>query len=342
MNNLSVLCDEATQAIEHATTQEVLELVRLTYLGKKGKLTAQLKRLGTLPPQERSQVGQHVNQLKQTLLVLIEEKKQYLLDVALAQKMAQDRCDVTLPGRVCQVGSLHPVQLMQQKMISFFSRLGFDVVAGPEVESEFYNFEALNIPASHPARASHDTFYFHNQRLLRTHTSPVQIRAMQAGHPPFRLIAPGKVYRCDSDVTHTPMFHQLEGLYIDTDATFSHLFGILQAFLTDLFDQTVTIRFRPSYFPFTEPSAEVDMQCVLCHGRGCRVCKDTGWIEIAGSGMVHPNVLRAVGVDAALYQGWAFGMGIDRVTMLYHGIDDLRVLFENDIEFLKQFGGQDA
>ncbi|MCX7116127.1 MAG: phenylalanine--tRNA ligase subunit alpha [Gammaproteobacteria bacterium] len=339
MDSLQSLLDEAKHALEQADTQEALETVRVTYLGKKGKLTDILKGLVSLPVQERAKIGQQVNQVKQSLIALIEEKRQSLLDAVLEQKMAEDQTDVTLPGQNPDFGSIHPVSLMQRKMVDFFMRLGFDVVQGPEVETDFYNFEALNIPSHHPARAMHDTFYFGDGRLLRTHTSPVQIRAMQGQTPPFRLIAPGKVYRYESDLTHTPMFHQIEGLYIDKHVTFTHLRGILQDFLSFIFEKETAIRFRPSYFPFTEPSAEVDMQCTRCEGRGCRVCKETGWLEMGGCGMVHPAVLKAVGVDGAVYQGWAFGMGIDRLAMLYSGIDDLRALFENDIEFLKQFGG---
>jgi phenylalanyl-tRNA synthetase alpha chain len=337
MQNLQALFEQAKSAIEKANEIVELEATRVDFLGKKGHLTELLKTVSTLPVAERPQAGLLVNQVKRELATLIEARMDVLLNLALEAKLAAERHDVTLPGRQRLQGSLHPVTQMKQRVIEFFVQLGFDVVQGPEVETEFYNFTALNIPETHPARAMHDTFYFPDGHLLRTHTSPVQIRTMMEQTPPFRLIAPGKVYRCDSDLTHTPMFHQLEGLYVDEQVTFSQLRGTLQAFLTHLFEKQVNVRFRPSYFPFTEPSAEVDMTCARCNGEGCRMCKFTGWIEVGGCGMVHPSVLKSVKIDPERYQGWAFGMGIDRLAMLYHGIDDLRALFENDLEFLGQF-----
>lgn len=338
MHNLQQLLEEAQSAVEKASDITTLEAIRVEFLGKKGRLTDILKSIAALPAAERPQAGLLVNQAKQTLIQLFEKQTEALLTLVLEAKLAKERCDVTLPGKKSHpLGSLHPVSQMKERVIEYFHRLGFDVVQGPEIETEFHNFEALNVPESHPARAMHDTFYFSDKRLLRTHTSPVQIRTMMAQSPPFRLIAPGKVYRCDSDLTHTPMFHQLEGLFVDEQVTFSQLRGTLQAFLTYLFEKNVTVRFRPSYFPFTEPSAEVDMTCAHCEGKGCRLCKSTGWIEIGGCGMVHPSVFKAVHIDPDRYQGWAFGMGIDRLAMLYHGITDLRALFENDMAFLTQF-----
>lgn len=337
MQNLQSLFEAAQQAINHASDISALDQLRVEYLGKKGHLTELLKSVSSLPVDQRPQAGQEVNRIKGELFRAIESRLTVLQAQALEVKLASERKDVTLPGRLQATGSLHPVTQMKQKMIQFFVQQGFDVVEGPEIETDFHNFEALNIPDHHPARAMHDTFYFAADRLLRTHTSPVQIRSMLESKPPFRLIAPGKVYRCDSDLTHTPMFHQIEGLYVDEQVTFAQLKGTLQAFLTALFDAEVQVRFRPSYFPFTEPSAEVDMSCARCQGQGCRLCKFTGWIEVGGCGMVHPAVLKAVHVDPEQYQGWAFGMGIDRLAMLYFGMDDLRALFENDLDFLSQF-----
>lgn len=337
MENIDTLYQSAKAAVLQTNSQDELENIRVSYLGKKGRLTEILKGLSSLSPEERPRVGQQVNQVKQRLIDLIEDRTQALQTILLEKKISQESCDVTLPGKINFLGASHPVTQMVAKVSDFFVSQGFDLVDGPEIESDFYNFEALNIPSNHPARMMHDTFYFGDGRLLRTHTSPVQIRAMQSGNPPFRLIAPGKVYRCDSDLTHTPMFHQIEGLFIDKTVTFCDLKATLQAFLTYLFETQTTVRFRPSYFPFTEPSAEVDMQCSHCQGMGCRICKNTGWIEVGGCGMVHPSVLKSVNIDSSVYQGWAFGMGIDRLTMIYHGIDDLRALFENDMAFLKQF-----
>lgn len=337
MQDIITIQEQAAVAINSAKDVAGLELIRVDFLGKKGKLTEILKGLAHLSSEEKPKVGQLVNQVKRDISALIEDRMADLKEQQLSEKLLSERKDVTLPGRNKNAGSLHPVTQIKHKINEYFSRLGFDIVDGPEVETEFYNFEALNIPGHHPARAMHDTFYFGDGRLLRTHTSPVQVRTMEQRKPPFRLIAPGRVYRCDSDVTHTPMFHQVEGLLIDEQATMAGLKGVLQDFFACLFGRELALRFRPSYFPFTEPSAEVDIECTQCSGKGCRSCKFTGWLEVLGCGMVHPNVLKAVNISPDEYQGWAFGMGMDRVAMLYYGIDDLRMMFENDITFLNQF-----
>lgn len=337
MQEIELYVNEASAAIDAVEDAKSLDDIRVEYLGKKGKLTGILKSLAHLSPEERPKVGQLVNEAKQAIHRQIEAKKEAFAEALLNQKLAEETIDVTLPGRHRQVGSQHPVSLTKKRINEYFSRLGFDVVTGPEIETEYYNFEALNIPDHHPARAMHDTFYFGDGYLLRTHTSPVQIRSMENSKPPFRLIAPGRVYRCDSDVTHTPMFHQVEGLVVDKTSNLSHLKELLTNFFSDFFGAPVKTRFRPSYFPFTEPSAEVDISCTQCRGEGCRSCKMTGWLEVLGCGMVHPNVLKAVNIDPNEYQGYAFGLGIDRLAMLYYGIDDLRIMFENDLAFLKQF-----
>lgn len=337
MQDIIALQQQAADAIAQAEDVNALEAIRVDYLGKKGQLTEILKGLANLSAEEKPKVGQLVNLAKREISTLIEEKMLHLKEVQLQSKLAAECIDITLPGRTNQHGSLHPVTQVKQRINDYFSRLGFDIVTGPEIETEFYNFEALNIPGHHPARAMHDTFYFGDGHLLRTHTSPVQIRTMEKRTPPLRLIAPGRVYRCDSDVTHTPMFHQVEGLLIDKQATLNGLKGLLQDFFAHFFGRELALRFRPSYFPFTEPSAEVDIECTQCFGKGCRSCKFTGWLEVLGCGMVHPNVLTAVNISPDEYQGWAFGMGIDRLAMLYYGIDDLRMMFENDLTFLKQF-----
>ncbi|HBI21628.1 MAG TPA: phenylalanine--tRNA ligase subunit alpha [Legionella sp.] len=337
MQDLTSLQHDALAAISQAENIPTLEAIRVDYLGKKGRLTDILKTLVHLPAAEKPRIGQLVNQAKREIAEQIEQKMLALNEHLLQQKLANEHIDVSLPGRNNQSGSLHPVTQVKQRVNDYFSRLGFDIVEGPEIETEFYNFEALNIPGHHPARAMHDTFYFGDGRLLRTHTSPVQIRTLEKRTPPLRLIAPGRVYRCDSDVTHTPMFHQVEGLLIDKQATLAGLKGLLHDFFASFFGRELAIRFRPSYFPFTEPSAEVDIECTQCSGKGCRSCKYTGWLEVLGCGMVHPNVLNAVNISPDEYQGWAFGMGLDRLAMLYYGIDDLRMMFENDITFLKQF-----
>lgn len=337
MQDILNLQKQATVLINKAEDIASLELIRIDFLGKKGKLTEILKMLSGLSAVEKPKMGQLINQVKREISTSIENKLDELKEKELLEKLSAQCIDVTLSGRNKDKGSLHPVTQVRHRILDFFSRLGFDTVDGPEIESEFYNFEALNIPGHHPARAMHDTFYFGDGRLLRTHTSPVQIRTMQQRKPPFRLIAPGRVYRCDSDMTHTPMFHQVEGLLIDNGSTLAGLKGLLQDFFAFFFNRELALRFRPSYFPFTEPSAEVDIECTQCQGKGCRSCKFTGWLEVGGCGMVHPNVLQAVHISPDEFQGWAFGMGMDRLAMLYYGIDDLRMMFENDLNFLSQF-----
>lgn len=340
-NDLKQVLQEKQQhaivAIQATEELASLEQLRVNYLGKKSELTEVLKSLGNLPPAERPLMGQALNEVKQAISECLAEQKATLEKKALQAEIEKNRIDVSLPGRNVTLGSRHPVQKTRLRVEAFFSQMGFEVVDGPEIESEYYNFEALNIPEHHPARAMHDTFYCEDHWLLRTHTSPVQIRAMEKRSAPVRLIAPGRVYRCDSDVTHTPMFHQVEGLFIDKEANFANLKATLEAFFAFFFEHEVPLRLRPSYFPFTEPSAEVDIQCTHCRGKGCRICKQTGWLEVAGCGMVHPNVLKAMKVDTTEYAGWAFGMGLDRLTMLRYKIDDLRSLFENDCRFLSQF-----
>lgn len=339
MQDITELQQHAANAISAAQDVNALEVIRVDYLGKKGRLTEILKNLVNLSAEEKPKMGQLVNVVKRDISALIEDKMRLLKEEQLQKQLAAGHIDITLPGRHNQAGSVHPVTQVKQFINSYFSRMGFDIVDGPEIETEFYNFEALNIPGHHPARAMHDTFYFGDGRLLRTHTSPVQIRIMENAQPPLRLIAPGRVYRCDSDMTHTPMFHQVEGLLIDKQATMTNLRGLLRDFFASFFGKELALRFRPSYFPFTEPSAEVDIECTQCSGAGCRSCKYTGWLEVLGCGMVHPNVLANVNISPDEYQGWAFGMGIDRLAMLYFGIDDLRLMFENDLNFLNQFQG---
>ena len=336
---LNQLVTEAEQAIATAADLQVLDQVRVDFLGKKGRITERMKTLGQLSAEERPKAGQAINQAKQVVQQAIEIRREALKNVVLEAKLAGEKVDVTLPGRQSPAGSLHPVTRTLQRIEDLFAQMGFSVAEGPEIEDDFHNFEALNIPESHPARAMHDTFYFPDGTLLRTHTSPVQVRVMQAHKPPLRVIAPGRVYRCDSDLTHTPMFHQIEGLMVDEQVTFTDLKAILIDFLQSFFESNaLQVRFRPSYFPFTEPSAEADIQCVMCGGEGCRVCSQTGWLEVLGCGMVHPNVFKHVDIDPETYTGFAFGMGIERLAMLRYGVNDLRLFFENDLRFLKQFG----
>jgi len=338
VESLATLEEEAKQAVSAAEDLQALDEVRVRYLGKKGSLTEQLKQLGKLPAEERKTAGQAINVAKKAVQQAIEARKQSLQAEMLAAQLAAERIDVTLPGRGQAPGGLHPVTHTMQRIEKLFSGMGFEVVEGPEIEDDYHNFEALNIPAHHPARAMHDTFYINEHTVLRTHTSPVQIRVMENRKPPFRIIAPGRVYRCDSDLTHTPMFHQVEGLLVDENVSFADLKGLLDEFLKHFFERDdLGVRFRPSYFPFTEPSAEVDIECVICSGEGCRVCSHTGWLEVLGCGMVHPNVFGHVGVDNEQYTGLAFGMGVERLTMLKYGVDDLRLFFENDLRFLQQF-----
>ena len=309
----------------------------MRYLGKSGGLTTLLKQLGTLPADERPAAGQEINQAKVAVQDAIDRRKVVLEEASLTARLAAERIDVSLPGRGRRPGALHPVTRAMRRIERLFANAGFAVVEGPEVEDAYHNFEALNIPEHHPARAMHDTFYFDAELLLRTHTSPVQIRVMEEQAPPLKVIAPGRVYRCDSDLTHTPMFHQVEGLLVDEQVSFADLKGVLYDFLRNFFERDLELRFRPSYFPFTEPSAEVDIQCVICGGSGCRVCKQTGWLEVLGCGMVYPEVFRHVGIDPDRYLGYAFGMGVERLAMLRYGIDDIRLNFENDLRYLRQF-----
>ncbi len=339
MNELQRIEEHALSAVAQAEDLTALEAVRVRYLGKKGELTALLKGLGTLPPEQRREQGQHINAVKTRLQQAIEQRRQALKEAELAQRLDAERIDVTLPGRRRALGGLHPVTRSWRRIESLFEQMGFQAAEGPEIEDEYHNFEALNIPADHPARAMQDTFYLDDgEHLLRTQTSSVQIRVMQAGAPPFRIISFGRVYRHDFDLTHTPMFHQVEGLMVDHGVSFAHLRGTLKRFFQRFFEvEDLKLRFRPSYFPFTEPSAEVDIQCVGCGGGGCRICSHSGWLEVGGCGMVHPKVLENVGVDNGRYTGFAFGLGVDRLAMLRYGIDDLRMLFENDLRFLRQF-----
>ena len=338
MQALDDLKAEATAAIESAEDSAALEKLRVEWLGKKGRVTDLLKSLGQLAADERPKVGAEINAVKQLLNEQIGEHKETLQQAAIAAQLAAESLDVTLPGRREDLGALHPITRTIDRMAAYFAALGFEVVEGPEIEDDYHNFEALNIPAHHPARAMHDTFYIDDTHVLRTHTSGVQVRTMETREPPLRVICPGRVYRCDSDLTHSPMFHQVEGLLIDENVSFGQLKGIIQDFLHAFFEQdALAVRFRPSYFPFTEPSAEVDIQCVKCAGEGCRICSGTGWLEVMGCGMVHPRVLEMSGVDTERFQGFAFGMGVERLAMLRYGIGDLRLNFENDLRFLAQF-----
>jgi len=334
---LDKLTAEALAAIEAAEDLRALDDIRVRYLGKKGELTAQLKQLGKLPPEQRREAGQVINEAKIRVQAALDARRETLERAELDARLAAETIDVTLPGRGQDIGGLHPVTRTLERIRELFESIGFDVAEGPEIEDDYHNFEALNIPAHHPARAMHDTFYFDAHTVLRTHTSPVQIRVMENQSPPLRIIAPGRVYRCDSDLTHTPMFHQVEGLMVDESVSFADLKGILADFLRRFFEQDLAVRFRPSYFPFTEPSAEVDMGCVICGGEGCRVCSHTGWLEVLGCGMVHPKVFEHVGIDNERYTGFAFGMGVERLAMLRYGVNDLRLFFENDLRFLAQF-----
>jgi phenylalanyl-tRNA synthetase alpha chain len=337
VNDLGTIVDQTLGEIARAADLNALEQIRVRLLGKTGVITEQLKSLGGLPAESRPSAGQRINEAKQSLGEAITRRRAELEQASVAAALAAGQIDVTLPGRGQAPGGLHPVTKVRLRMEELFRRAGFRVAEGPEVEDDFHNFEALNIPENHPARALMDTFYFGDGRLLRTHTSPVQIRALREGPLPLRLIAPGRVYRSDSDLTHTPMFHQIEGLVVDENVSLANLKAILHGLMEAFFERKLGIRFRPSYFPFTEPSAEVDIECVFCSGKGCRVCKQTGWIEVLGCGMVHPNVFKAVGLDAERWTGYAFGMGIERMTMLRYGVNDARLYFDNDLRFLRQF-----
>lgn len=337
MSELQDLLQAFESAVAQASSLADLEQCRVQFLGKKSLLAERSKMLGQLDPDARKAFGAELNTLRETMNERLNERKTAAEQAALVAQLAAERVDVTLPGRRAERGNLHPVTRVLQRMEDFFTRAGFAVATGPEVEDDFHNFEALNIPAHHPARAMHDTFYFDAHRLLRTHTSPVQVRVMQEQTPPLRIICPGRVYRCDSDLTHSPMFHQMEGLIVDEHVSFADLKGLIESFLRVFFERELSVRFRPSYFPFTEPSAEVDIQCVMCGGAGCRVCKHTGWLEVLGCGMVHPKVLKNCGIDPERYQGFAFGLGIERFAMLRYGVSDLRLFYDNDVRFLRQF-----
>jgi phenylalanyl-tRNA synthetase alpha chain len=338
MQNPDDILKEAQAAFAGIDNPAELEQAKARYLGKSGALTEQLKQLGKMPPDERREAGARINQVKDLIEQALKERREAIQERLLQQQLAQEALDVTLPGRGLGNGGLHPVTRSLRRIEALFHSIGFSVAEGPEIESDFYNFTALNIPENHPARAMHDTFYVDEKHVLRTHTSPVQVRHMQENRPPLKVIAPGRVYRCDSDVTHTPMFHQVEGLWVDEQVSFAELKGVLADFMQRFFERDdLKVRFRPSFFPFTEPSAEMDIGCVMCGGTGCRVCSHTGWLEVLGCGMVHPNVLGHVNVDSEKYLGFAFGLGVERLAMLRYGVNDLRLFFENDLRFLKQF-----
>jgi phenylalanyl-tRNA synthetase alpha chain len=331
VNQITDLQNRALAEISASDDLQQLDDLRVRYLGKKGEVTAQLKSLGSMEPEQRKSFGQSVNAVRDSLNQAITGRRQTLESTALEQKLLSEKVDVTLPGRGEQRGGLHPVTMVMERAIGIFTKLGFDVATGPEVEDDHYNFESLNFPPHHPARAMHDTFYFGDGRLLRTHTSPVQIRVMEKSDPPYRIIAPGKVYRSDSDQTHTPMFHQVEGLLVGRNVSMADLKGVLHTFVNAFFERSLAVRFRPSYFPFTEPSAEVDIGWDKGNG------SEPEWLEILGCGMVHPNVLRGCNIDPEEYTGYAFGMGVERLALLRYGVSDLRQFFENDLEFLRQF-----
>lgn len=333
-NTIEQIYADAMEALASVTDVDAVNDLSTQYLGRKGRITHYLRNISSFPVEERPQAGKRANEIKRSIE---GEFRNALALLANVSTTATDCIDVSLPGRVPEKGSLHPITQITNRICSIFSQMGFDVVEGPEVETDYYNFEALNIPKNHPARDMQDTFYVSDNVVLRTHTSPTQPRVMEKQPPPVRIIAPGKVYRCDSDLTHTPMFHQVEGLLVDRHVSFADLKGTLTAFVHQMFDDQTTLRFRPSFFPFTEPSAEVDIRCVICRGKGCRVCSHTGWLEVLGSGMVHPAVFENVGYDTSRYTGFAFGMGVERIAMLKYGIDDIRRYFDNDYRFLSQF-----
>ena len=334
---LESLQREVVISISQASTEKEISEIRVKYLGKKGNITRVLKSLGTLPESERREVGKEANQLKESTEARIEEALLLIRDRERREALEKEKIDVTLPGRRIPVGTRHPLTQILDEIIDIFSRLGFEVVEGPEVELDYYNFEALNIPKGHPAREMQATFFISDDVVLRTHTSPVQVRTMEKKQPPVRVICPGAVYRCDSDPTHSPMFHQVEGLLVDKGITFADLKGVLTVFVHQMFGKETRLRFRPSFFPFTEPSAEIDIECFICGGKGCGVCSNTGWLEILGSGMVDPAVYKFVNYDPEEVTGFAFGMGIERIAMLKFGINDIRLFFTNDLRFLRQF-----
>jgi phenylalanyl-tRNA synthetase alpha chain len=337
MTDLHTLVAQLQTEVARAQDAAAVEALRVQYLGKKSQLSDLSKRMGQLGEEERRAFGAELNAAREAITSSLNDRKNVLAEAALSARLLAEQVDVTLPGRGQLPGGLHPVTRVMERIEDFFTRVGFTVADGPEVEDDFHNFEALNIPSHHPARAMHDTFYFDATRLLRTHTSPVQVRVMESQQPPIRIVCPGRVYRCDSDLTHSPMFHQVEGLLIDENVSFADLKGVIEDFLRVFFEKELQVRFRPSYFPFTEPSAEVDIQCVMCNGAGCRVCKQTGWLEVLGCGMVHPQVLKNCGIDPDKFQGFAFGMGVERFAMLRYGVNDLRLFFDNDVRFLRQF-----
>ncbi len=335
---IAKLKKELTERLQEALDVESVNNIRVEFLGKKGKITGLLKKLKDLPPEEKPAAGKLINELKRWAQNLVEEKLEKVKLEAQEAAFRRERVDITLPGRAPDLGAYHPVATVMNEIIDVFVRMGFEVAEGPDIEDDYHNFQALNIPPEHPARDMQDTFYVDRENyLLRTHTSPVQIRVMEQQRPPIHIIAPGKVYRRDADLTHTPMFHQVEGLLVDRDVTFSDLKGTLSLFARKIFGPETRVRFRPSFFPFTEPSVEMDIQCVICGGEGCRVCKYTGWLEILGAGMVDPEVFKYVDIDPEKYTGFAFGMGVERIAMLKYGIDDIRLLFENNLRFLSQF-----
>jgi len=332
--SIDSIYQEALDELDGVSAPEALEAVQVRYLGRKGRLTAFLRNIASLPPEQRADTGKKANIAKKKLEEAIRQCGESLKS---GKGNAGEQLDISLPGRPATPGSLHPITRITREICDIFARMGFSIAEGPEVELDYYNFEALNVPKYHPARDMQDTFYLSDNIVLRTQTSPMQIRVMEKQAPPVAVIAPGKVYRCDSDLTHTPMFHQVEGLMVDGDVSFADLKGILTTFIHAMFDAQTSLRFRPSFFPFTEPSAEVDILCVMCRGKGCRVCSHSGWLEILGSGMVHPNVFKSVGYDTTKYSGFAFGMGVERIAMLKYGIDDIRKFFNNDLRFLRQF-----
>ncbi len=338
MQDLQSILDEALTSLSSIDNAALLEDAKARYLGKAGLLTERLKALGKLPADQRPAAGAEINRVKVAVEAALQNQRDALAQRQLTQQLASQSLDVSLPGRGLSPGGLHPVTRTLERIQQLFHSLGFDVADGPEIETDAYNFTALNIPENHPARAMHDTFYLDPRHVLRTHTSPMQVRYLESRKPPVKVIVPGRVYRCDSDMTHTPMFHQVEGLWVDETVTFSGLKGILTDFMRRFFEQEdLKARFRPSFFPFTEPSAEMDIGCVICQGEGCRVCSHTGWLEVLGAGMVHPNVLNPLGIDSERYIGFAFGLGVERLAMLRYGVNDLRLFFDNDLRFTRQF-----
>ena len=336
-SNLDAIAAQAIKDIELAADEFELEKIRVQHLGRKSQITALSKSISSLAPNDRPEVGKQLTLTRTQLESAILKRRHTLKELTFKKRIEAETVDISLPARKPATGGPHPLTRTLERMREIFFRIGFEIAIGPEIEDDYHNFEALNIPANHPARAMQDTFYFGDGTLLRTHTSPVQIRYMETHEPPIRIVAPGRVYRCDSDITHTPMFHQIEGLVVDEKTTFSDLKGVLEYFISEFFEADLSLRFRPSYFPFTEPSAEVDISCVFCKGSGCNVCKKSGWLEVLGCGMVHPALYGNVGIDAERFTGYAFGMGVERFTMLRYGVDDIRLYFKNDLDMLSQF-----